>query len=34
MLDKILDIIQVICSIVLFVTIIIDIKERRKNGKQ
>ena len=30
MLDKILDIIQIVCSIVLIVTIFIDIKERRK----
>lgn len=33
-IDRILDIIQVITSLVLVVTIIIDIKERRKNGNR
>lgn len=34
MLDRILDIIQLISSTVLVIVIIIDIMERKKNGKQ
>ncbi len=34
MLDRILDIIQLISSTILVIVIIIDIMERKKNGKQ
>lgn len=32
-LDRILDIVQIITSTILVITIIIDIKERKNNGK-